>query len=112
MAMQLQKPVDGAGMKGRVVNALRSLFDPELPVNIYDLGLIYRLQVDETQGRVDIQMTLTAPACPVAQTFPGVVEDEVFSLERVKQVHVEVVWDPPWTQDLMSEAARLELGLF
>ena len=110
--MQYRQSANSGDMRDRVVDALRSLLDPELSVNIYDLGLIYRLEVDEAEGRVDIDMTLTAPACPVAQTFPGVVKDEVYSLEGVKQVHVEVVWDPPWTRDRMSEAARLELGFF
>ena len=112
MVTQYQESANSGDLRDRVVAALRSLFDPELPVNIYDLGLIYRLAVDEVQGRVDIDMTLTAPACPVAQTFPGVVENQVYSLEGVKQVHVELVWEPPWTRDLMSEAARLELGFF
>jgi metal-sulfur cluster biosynthetic enzyme len=89
--MQHGQLANSGEMRDRVVNALRSLSDPELSVNIYDLGLIYRLEVDEAEGRVDIDMTLTAPACPV---------------------HVEVVWDPPWTRDRMSKAARLELGFF
>jgi FeS assembly SUF system protein len=102
----------GRPLKERVVDALRTLYDPEIPVNIYDLGLIYDLAVDEDEGRVDIQMTLTAPACPVAESFPSVVEEEVFTLAGVRNVKVELVWDPPWTKARMTEAARLELGIW
>ncbi len=93
-----------------VIAALRTVYDPEIPVNIYDLGLIYKINVDSA-AVVTITMTLTAPGCPVAQTFPGVVEDKVRSVEGVKDAVVELVWDPPWDQDLMSEEAKLELGL-
>ncbi|HEY4350747.1 MAG TPA: SUF system Fe-S cluster assembly protein [Paraburkholderia sp.] len=99
-------------LKDRVIDGLRTLYDPEIPVNIYDLGLIYDLKVDEEEGRVEIQMTLTAPACPVAETFPSVVEDEVFSLAGVRDVKIELVWEPPWTKARMTEAARLQLGMF
>ena len=94
-----------------VIVALRDIYDPEIPVNIYDLGLIYRVDID-AQANVDIDMTLTAPGCPVAQTFPGMIESEINKLAGVTDTHVEVVWDPPWTQDRMTEAARLELGFF
>lgn len=100
------------GLRGGVEAKLRTIFDPEIPVNIYDLGLIYRLDVDEATGKVDIDMTLTAPGCPVAQTFPGTVEREVGTVEGVSDVHVELVWDPPWTMDRMTEAAKLQLGMF
>ncbi|GAB7525027.1 SUF system Fe-S cluster assembly protein [Paraburkholderia sp. 2C] len=99
-------------LKDRVVDGLRTLYDPEIPVNIYDLGLIYDLKVDEEAGRVEIRMTLTAPACPVAETFPSVVEEEVFSLAGVRDVTIELVWEPPWTKARMTEAARLQLGMF
>ena len=95
----------------KVIEALKQIYDPEIPVNIYDLGLIYRVDIDE-DAMVEIEMTLTAPGCPVAQTFPGMIESEVNQVEGVKDSHVEVVWDPPWTQDRMTEAARLELGFF
>ncbi len=98
-------------LEGRVIAALRTVYDPEIPVNIYDLGLIYQLSVDEASGKVGIRMTLTAPGCPVAQTFPGVVEGAVMEAGGVNEVEVELVWDPPWSRDQMSEAARLELGL-
>jgi FeS assembly SUF system protein len=99
-------------LEDRVIEGLRTVYDPELPVNIYDLGLIYDLKVDEKEGRVEIRMTLTAPACPVAETFPSVVEEEVFSLAGVRDVRIDLVWDPPWTKARMTEAARLQLGMF
>lgn len=93
-----------------VVAALRQVFDPEIPVNIYDLGLIYRVDISE-RGDVEIDMTLTAPGCPVAQEFPGMVEGEVCRVPGVKSAHVEIVWDPPWTPERMSDEAKLELGM-
>jgi FeS assembly SUF system protein len=99
------------GLEGRVIAALRTVFDPELPVNIYDLGLIYALVVDEVAGKVQIRMTLTAPGCPVAQTFPATVGDAVEAVEGVHEARVDLVWEPQWSKDRMSEAARLELGL-
>jgi FeS assembly SUF system protein len=99
------------GLEGSVIAALRTVYDPELPVNIYDLGLIYGLDVDDAEGKVKIRMTLTAPGCPVAQTFPATVEDAVEAVEGVHEARVDLVWEPPWSQDRMSEAARLELGL-
>jgi len=98
------------GLKRQVIAALSTIYDPELPVNIYDLGLIYGLDVD-ADGRVDIRMTLTAPGCPVAQTFPTQVEQAVAEVKGVASAHVEIVWDPPWDQSRMTEAARLQLGL-
>ena len=104
-------PADDDSLESRVVGELRNIFDPEIPVNIYDLGLIYRVEVDESSGQVDIEMTLTAPGCPVAQTFPGQVECAVGCIPGVERAKVDLVWDPPWSQDRMSEAARLELGM-
>lgn len=98
------------GLKRQVVAALRTIYDPELPVNIYDLGLIYALDIDDA-GRVDIRMTLTAPGCPVAQSFPAQVEQTVAEVKGVASAHVEIVWEPPWDQGRMTEAARLQLGL-
>ncbi len=97
-------------LEQQVIDALRGVYDPEIPINIYDLGLIYKLDVDST-GVVNVEMTLTAPGCPVAQTFPATVECAVKCVPGVTDAHVELVWDPPWTQDRMSEAARLQLGL-
>ena len=99
-------------LKDDVVAALRTVYDPEIPVNIYDLGLIYELQVDPQAGSVHIKMTLTAPACPVAATFPAKVEDVVSTVEGVRDVKVELVWEPRWSRHMMSEAARLDLGLY
>lgn len=107
----LRQPNPAAATRGRVIAALRKIHDPEIPINIYDLGLVYGLDVD-AQGRVAIRMTLTAPGCPVAQSFPGQVEAAVAGVDGVSAAHVELVWDPPWSRDRLSEAARLELGLF
>ena len=101
----------GASLDDRIVAALREVYDPEIPVNIYDLGLIYRIDCDD-MGVVEIDMTLTAPGCPVAQTFPGTVEAAVQNVEGVATAEVDLVWEPPWTPDRMSEAAKLELGFF
>jgi FeS assembly SUF system protein len=92
-----------------VVGALRTVFDPEIPVNIYDLGLVYRVAID-AESNVEILMTLTAPGCPVAGEMPGWVADAVEPLPGVKTVNVELVWEPPWGMDRMSDEARLELG--
>jgi FeS assembly SUF system protein len=100
-----------AGLRGQVIEALRRIHDPEIPINIYDLGLIYDLRVDDAGG-VDIQMTLTAPGCPVARTLPGQVEAAVAAVAGVSEAHVHLVWDPPWERARMSEAARLELGIY
>ena len=102
---------EAASLDDRIVAALREIYDPEIPVNIYDLGLIYRIDSDD-MGIVEIDMTLTAPGCPVAQTFPGVVEAAVQNVEGVATAEVDLVWEPPWTPDRMSEAAKLELGFF
>ena len=107
----LKKKGDNDSLKEAVIAALKGVFDPEIPVNIYDLGLIYDVRINEEQ-HVFIQMTLTTPGCPVAQTFPGTVEQAVNQVEGVSDCTVELVWDPPWTQERMTEAARLELGLY
>jgi FeS assembly SUF system protein len=98
-------------LEERVVDALRTVFDPEIPVNIYDLGLIYGIDVDAQTGKVHVDMTLTAPGCPVAQTFPGTVKERIEMVEGVNDASVELVWEPPWTRERMSEAAQLELGM-
>ena len=103
-----QKPVtDSAGTPGGalydgVIEALKDIYDPEIPVNIYDLGLIYGLRVDPASAQVDIRMTLTSPGCPVAQSFPGKVAETVGQLDGVEVVDVELVWEPPWSKALMS----------
>jgi FeS assembly SUF system protein len=100
-----------ASLEERVIAALRGVFDPEIPVNIYDLGLIYDLKIDPS-GSVSIRMTLTSPACPVAGALPGEVQARVQAVPGVTSVNVELVWDPPWEMSRMSEEARLQLGLF
>lgn len=106
-----KKKQDNDELKEAVIMALKGVFDPEIPVNIYDLGLIYDVIINEEQ-HVDVKMTLTTPGCPVAQTFPGTVEQAVNQVDGVKDCTVELVWEPPWTQERMSEGARLELGIF
>lgn len=106
-----KKKQDEEQLYEAVITALKGVFDPEIPVNIYDLGLIYKVTINEDK-HVDVDMTLTTPGCPVAQTFPGTVEQAVNQVEGVKDCTVELVWEPPWTQERMSEAARLELGIF
>ena len=97
-------------LEEKIISALRSVCDPELPVNIYDLGLIYGLQIGG-DGAVDIQMTLTAPGCPVAGSLPAQVERVVQDVQGVTAARVKLVWEPPWTRDRISEAAQLELGI-
>ncbi len=97
-------------LRERLIEALRSVHDPEIPVNIYDLGLIYRLDVD-AQGGVWVEMTLTAPACPVAGTLPHEVGRVIDAVPGVTEATVRLVWDPPWSKERMSEAALLQLGM-
>ena len=103
---------EGCGVASReaVIDALRTVCDPEIPVNIYDLGLIYRLDIGK-DGNVSIDMTLTAPACPVAGAMPRTVAEAVAAVDGVGEVEVELVWEPPWSRDRMSEDARLALDL-
>ena len=99
-------------LEEKVINALKGIFDPEIPVNIYDLGLIYAIQVDEENQSIQIQMTLTTPNCPVAESFPQTVQDEVLKIPGVSAVSIDLVWDPPWTKDNMSEIAKFQLNMF
>ena len=96
-------------LQDKIIEKIRTCYDPEIPVNIYDLGLIYEVKVERT-AEVCVRMTLTAPGCPAAGSLPGEVEDKISVLPGVKNVKVEVVWDPPWDKSMMSEAARLQLG--
>src|SRR5947199_9469116 len=100
-----------ASLEERVVSVLRTVYDPEIPVDIYELGLIYDLKVDPA-GAVSVRMTLTSPGCPVAGSLPGEVESKVKAVPGVTAAKVELVWEPPWDQNRMSEAARLQLGFF
>jgi len=104
-------PIDPKVVEEAIIQALQTIFDPEIPVNIYELGLIYGVDVCE-DGRAEVRMTLTAPACPVAGALVGEVADKVGRVEGVSASHVELVWDPPWTPERMTDAAKLELGLF
>jgi FeS assembly SUF system protein len=103
-------PLNTLKFRPQVVDALSKVYDPEIPVNIYELGLIYDIDVD-TDANVLVRMTLTAPACPSAQTIPLDAERRIREVEGLKDVKVEVVWDPPWTKDRMSDAAKLTLGM-
>ncbi|HXH10960.1 MAG TPA: SUF system Fe-S cluster assembly protein [Alphaproteobacteria bacterium] len=101
---------ESMALEQQVIDVLRTCYDPEIPVNIYELGLIYEVKV-EPPGVVHVKMTLTAPNCPAAQSLPIEVESKVGSIEGVTDANVEVVWDPPWEPSMMSEAAKLELGM-
>ena len=98
-------------LENRVIDALRTVYDPEIPVNIYEIGLVYEVNATE-DGAVHVLMTLTSPTCPVAESLPPEVERTVAAVDGVSSARVEITWDPPWDPDMMSEAARLELGMF
>ena len=104
-------PVKMAEIRPLVLDALSTVFDPEIPVNIKEMGLIYDVLVDK-DGRVGVRMTLTAPACPAAQSLPVEVRDKAAAVPGVTGAKVEIVWEPPWTKEMMSEAAKLQLGLW
>jgi FeS assembly SUF system protein len=102
--------IQAQALEASVIEVIRTCYDPEVPVNVYDLGLIYGVEV-EAGGKVHVKMTLTSPACPVAGTLPPEVERKIKAIDGVKEAKVEVVWDPPWSIERMSEAARLELNI-
>ena len=97
-------------IKNKVIEKIKKIYDPEIPVNIYELGLIYKIEVDET-NKVNIDMTLTSPNCPVAESLPNQVKEDIMELEEVSDVNLKIVWEPPWDKDKMSEAAKLELNI-
>ena len=97
-------------LKEKIVSEIKKIYDPEIPVNIYELGLIYKIEIKESK-KVNIDMTLTSPNCPVAESLPKMVKDNILKLEGVSDVDLNLVWDPPWTKDKMSEAAKIELNL-
>jgi len=97
-------------IKNKVIEEIKKIFDPEIPVNIYELGLIYKIDVDE-ENKVDVKMTLTSPNCPVAESLPNDVKDNIKKVEGVSDVNVNIVWEPPWDKGMMSEAAKLELNV-
>ena len=105
------KPDGEKTVEEKVVDALRQVYDPEIPVNIYDLGLIYEISVDDS-SKVDVKMTLTSPACPVAESLPVEVRAGICRLVEVTDCEVELVWDPPWGPDRMSDVAKVKLGMF
>lgn len=110
-ALDQNKTPAQRAIEERVIEALKTVYDPEIPVNIYDLGLIYQIEVDPQTSAVHVKMTLTAPGCPVAGTLPAEVQRRIEAIPDVSEAVVELVWDPPWTKDRMSQAALLELGL-
>ena len=97
-------------LKEKVIEEIKKIFDPEIPVNIYELGLIYKIEVDQ-KNKVKVDMTLTSPNCPVAESLPNQVKENIMKIEGVSEVDLNLVWEPPWTKDKMSEAAKLELEL-
>ena len=97
-------------LKDQIISDIKKIFDPEIPVNIYELGLIYKIEIKDSK-KVLIEMTLTSPNCPVAESLPKSVKDNILKLEDVEDVDLQLVWDPPWTKDKMSEAAKLELNI-
>lgn len=103
--------IDKLRLKTSVIEALREIYDPEIPVNVYDLGLIYDIEINK-QGRVTITMTLSTPGCPVADVIENDIRSQVEELEGVSFVETEIVWEPPWNEEMMSEEARLELDMF
>jgi FeS assembly SUF system protein len=99
-----------SNLKEKIITEIKKIYDPEIPVNIYELGLIYKIDVNDGQ-KISIEMTLTSPNCPVAESLPKMVKDNILKLDGIHDVDLKLVWDPPWTKDKMSEAAKLELNL-
>ena len=97
-------------LKEKIISEIKKIYDPEIPVNIYELGLIYKIEIKE-DNKVWIEMTLTTPNCPVAESLPKAVKDNILNIKEIEDVDLKLVWDPPWTKDKMSEAAKLELNL-
>ncbi len=97
-------------LKDKIITEVKKIYDPEIPVNIYDLGLIYNIEI-KNDNEAYIEMTLTSPNCPVAESLPKMVKENINSIEGVKKVELKLVWNPPWTKDMMSEEAKLELNL-
>ena len=97
-------------LKNKIIAEVKKIYDPEIPVNIYELGLIYKIEISDKK-KVNIEMTLTSPNCPVAESLPKMVKDNVLKIEEVSDVDLKLVWSPPWTKDMMSESAKLELNL-
>lgn len=98
-------------LKDQAIGILMETYDPEIPVNIYELGLIYGVEADEEAGKIDITMTLTTPMCPVADSMPGEIQEKIAGIDGVNDVKVDLVWEPPWDMSMLSDAAKLELGM-
>ena len=111
-APQTNQQVPHTDLEAAIITALKTVYDPEIPVDIYELGLIYDLDVNEDTGQVNVAMTLTAPGCPVAGSMPGWVQEAVESVPGVKEAYVDLVWEPPWQPGMMSMRAKLELNMF
>ena len=101
--------IDKGYLEQKIISVIETIYDPEIPVNIYDLGMIYNIKIDDS-ANADIQMTLTSPACPVAESLPGEVRLKIKSIEELNEVNIELVWEPPWNKDMMSDEAKLNLG--
>ena len=106
---EVKKEINKQELEEKIIQVLHTCYDPEIPVDIFELGLIYEVAIDD-EANVTIKMTLTSPACPVAGSLPGEVEMKIREIPEVKDVRIELVWSPPWDQDMMSEAAKLKLG--
>ena len=98
-------------LKEKIISEIKKIYDPEIPVNIFELGLIYKIEINKDKKKVLIEMTLTSPNCPVAESLPDSVKDSILKIDGIEDVDLKLVWDPPWTKDKMSEAAKLELNL-
>ena len=105
-----RKKLNMSDLKEKVIKEIKKIYDPEIPVNIYELGLIYKIEIID-EKKVNIDMTLTTPNCPVADSLPKMVKNNILKIEGISDVDLNLVWDPPWTKDKMSEAAKLELNL-
>jgi FeS assembly SUF system protein len=108
---ETKKEINKQELEEKIILVLKSIYDPEIPVDIFELGLIYEIAIDD-DANVNIKMTLTSPACPVAGSLPPEVEMKVMTVEGVRDVKVQLVWSPPWDKDMMSDAAKVELGMY
>ena len=108
---ETKKEINKQRLEEDIISVLKTIFDPEIPVDIFELGLIYEIAIDD-EANVNIKMTLTSPACPVAGSLPPEVEMKVAGIEKVKAAKVEIVWSPPWDKDMMSDVAKVDLGMY
>jgi len=108
---ETKKEISKQELEEKIISVLKTIYDPEIPVDIFELGLIYEVGIDD-EAKVNIKMTLTSPACPVAGSLPPEVEMKVLSIPEVKDAKVDIVWSPPWDKDMMSDAAKVKLGMY